>query len=437
MTPQQPESDVLDSLRDHCVPLETTDLDADAAPLCDFADALDDVDVLGLGEATHRTREFAQFKHRLLHHLVADRGLRVIALEAPFSETLALRESVRDGTGSLRERVTDLGLSMYETEEVLACVEWLRAFNDGRPPSECVDVYGVDVQSAAGAASALRDWLTALRARDVAPTPAILDDDLLAALDDAADGVFEGEDVDEDRLRTAECAADALAEWFDSDPSVADAALTRRHLRVLRQACEFARTGLDAGRTEQWGLRDRFMAENVAWIREYTGADSVPVWAHNNHVKTGTLGGDGHPSPTMGDHLADRYGDGYYALGFQFARGTVRAYSPTDVDSDGHAGVVEWDGRTYARTDVRVPEPDADSVPGLFARVDAPALLLDYRSLPDDSPLSSWLADERPHRFVAGVVHPAEDGAFARSHRSLAVFDGAFFAEAATPTTPL
>ncbi|MXR19949.1 erythromycin esterase family protein [Halobacterium bonnevillei] len=328
---------------------------------------------------------------------------------------------------------------MYETEEVLACVEWLRAFNDGRPPSECVDVYGVDVQSAAGAASALRDWLTALRARDDSPSPAILDADLLDALDDAADGVFEGEDVDEDRLRTAERAADALAEWFDSDDSVPETApLARRHLRTLRQACEFARTGREADRTEQWGLRDQFMAENVAWIREHTGADVVAVWAHNNHVKTGRLGGDGHPSLTMGEHLARRFGDGYYALGAQFARGTARAYAPVDPETvEVEDEAVEFDGTTLAMTELDVPAPPADSVPALFSRLDADGALLDYRSLPDDSPLSSWLADERPHRFVAGVVHPDEDDAFARSHRSVAVFDGAFFVEAATPTTPL
>lgn len=427
-TPPEP----LESLRDHHVALETTDPDAEHAPLRAFHDALADVDVVGLGEATHRTREFVHLKHRLVASLADVHGLRALALEAPFSETVALDEYVRDGTGDLRAVVADLGLSIYETEEAVAFFEALRSYNDGLPRTDRIRVYGFDVQSAAGAASALHDWLSD---REAYPQPAeFLDDHLLDTLDRLADGVFEGEDVDADHLRAAERVADALAEWFGAtfdEHTGDDVALARRHRRTLQQACAFARTGIDADRTEQWGLRDAYMAENVAWIREHAPGDRVAVWAHNNHVKTGRLGGDGHPSRTMGDRLAERFGDGYYALGAQFAHGTVRAYAPTDD------GGVAWDGETYAKIDVSVPRPDDGSVPALFSRVDARAILVDYRSLPADSSLRSWLADERPHRFVAGLVHPDEDDAFARSHRSLDVFDGLFFVEEATPTTPL
>lgn len=442
MTSQQPESDVLDSLRDHCVPLETTDPDAGAEPLGEFADALDDVDVLGLGEATHRTREFARFKHRFVRYLVTAHGLRAFALEAPVAETLALHDYVADGTGDLRDALDDVGFQIYQTEEVAALFEWLRAFNESRPPGDRAAVYGFDVQSAAGPARALRDWLGTRRGREHGPLPrdgGFGDDDLLDALDEVADGVVEGENVDENRLQSAERAADALAEWFDSDDSVPETApLARRHLRTLRQACEFARTGLDAGRTEQWGLRDQFMAENVAWIREHTGADFVAVWAHNNHVKTGRLGGDGYPSLTMGEHLSRRFGGGYYALGAQFARGTARAYTPVDPETveaaDDH---VESDGTTLAMTELDVPAPPVGAVPDLFSRLDAHAALLDFRSLPGDSSLRSWLADERPHRYVSGVVDPDEENAFVRPHRALDVFDGAFFVDDVTPTRPL
>ncbi|MFB6270223.1 MAG: erythromycin esterase family protein [Halobacterium sp.] len=443
MTRQRPPTDLLDSLRDHSVALEPTSPDADYGDLRAFDPVFEGVDVVGLGEATHRTREFVHLKGRLVRYLADVHGFGALALEAPFSETVALDAYVREGAGALHECVAALGLSMYETAEALACFESLRAYNEGRPRQERIAVYGIDVQSAAGAAAALREWL--LGDDTDADRPAFRDDRLLDDLDRVADGVFTGEDVDTDRLRAAERVADALAAWFEAerdgdaerdggaerDGSGAAAALARRHVRTLQQACAFARTGVEADRTAQWGLRDEFMAENAAWVRDHAATGGVAVWAHNNHVKTGRLGGDGHPSRTTGDRLAARYGDGYYALGAQFATGSVRAYAPTDGDG------VEYDGATLAMTELSVPEPDGGAVPGLLAEIDAPALLLDYRSLPADSPLRDWLAAERPHRSVAGIVHPDDEDAFSRTHRSLDVFDGVFFVDEATPTTPL
>ncbi|WP_232703133.1 erythromycin esterase family protein [Halobacterium wangiae] len=425
MTRTDAPHDLVDSLRRHCTELETTDPDADSPALRAFDDALGGVDVVGLGEATHRTREFFAFKHRFVRYLVTVHGFRTFALEASFSETVALHDYVVHGRGDLQSILEDIGFQIYETEEMVAFLEWMRSFNEDRPLSGRVAVYGFDVQSAAGAAAALRAFF---RESDGERPP----EGLLRTLDEVADGVFEGEAVDRDRLRAAEHAAEDVADWFEHErEGDADTALARQHLRTFRRACEFARTGEEADRAAQWGLRDRYMAETVDWIRERAPDDRVAVWAHNNHVKTGRLSGDGHPSATMGEHLSRRYGSGYYALGAQFGRGAVRAYAPTDGDG------VEFDGTTLATTELAVPAPEEGSVPELFARLEAPVALLDYRSLSEDSLLRSWLAEQRRHRYVAGVVDPAEDSAICRCHAAADEFDGVFFVRSVGPSTPL
>lgn len=83
-----------DALSAHAVPLATTDplasvLDPDGLDAV-FGDAL----VVGLGEATHGTREFFRLKHRLIRYLVREHGLRVVAMEPNFPETLAIDEYV-------------------------------------------------------------------------------------------------------------------------------------------------------------------------------------------------------------------------------------------------------------------------------------------------------------------------------------------------------
>ncbi|WP_336036006.1 erythromycin esterase family protein [Halobacterium yunchengense] len=411
--------ELVDRLRAISTEFESTDPTVDGAPLPAFDDAVADAAVVGLGEATHRTREFVQCKRRLLRRLVAEHGCRALALEAPYAETVALDDYVRRGDGDLAAVLAALGLSMYAVESFAALVRWLRAFNDGRPPEDRVAVYGVDVQSAAGAAAALRDHVA-----DTGVAP----EGLCEALDAAADGVFEGADVDADCLQTAERAADRLTARFADCDAAAPAA--RRHLWTLRRACEFARLAAE-DRPTQWGFRDECMAAQVAWISDHAGGP-VAVWAHDNHVKRGRMTGPGHPARTMGDRLGERYGDAYYALGGQFSRGAVRAYAPTDGDD---ADVETADG-AYAMTELWVPEPPGTSVPGLFDGLDAPAAVADYRSLADGSPLADWLAPERRHRFVAGVVDPDEDRPFSRQYGALDAFDGAYFVRDATPTEP-
>ena len=66
-------------------------------------------------------------------------------------------------------------------------------------------------------------------------------------------------------------------------------------------------------------VRDREMAENIGWLADtkYPGAKIV-VWAHNFHVSDTTARGR-----SMGSFLAERFGRGYYRLGFAHDRGTV------------------------------------------------------------------------------------------------------------------
>lgn len=425
-----PHDELVDRIRTHASRPGTTDPNADVDEFAAFDPVIEDVDVVGLGEATHRTREFVRFEHLFFRYLVERHGFRLFGLEAPFSETMALHDFVVHGEGTLDAALDQIDFRIYETEEMATLFRWMRSFNEGRPASDRIEVYGFDVQSAAGAAEAL---LSYLEDPSVSPPP----DDVIESLSMVADGVFEGEDVNEERLGKGERVVSSLEDRFEStvddDPDDADPdpSIAKQHWRTLQGACEFARTGLEADRSAQWGLRDRYMAEAVEWMLDHADPNRIAVWAHDNHVKRGRLTGDGHPSKTMGEHLASRYGDGYYALGTQFGRGVVRAWVPTDGE-----GEIEVDGRDLSMTEIPVPQPIEGSIPAVFTDVGAPVVLLDYRSLPDGGLLREWLDEERPHHFVAGVIDPADRRNFYRDYGAARAFDGLAFVRAASPTTP-
>ncbi|MEF8756704.1 MAG: erythromycin esterase family protein [Halobacteriales archaeon] len=422
--------ELVDHIRTHAIWSGTTDPNADVGEFAAFDSVLADVRVIGLGEATHRTREFVRLKHRFFRYLVEHHGVRLFGLEAPFSETMALHDYVVHGHGNLDAILDRIGFRIYETEEMVAFLRWLRDFNERRPPSDRIEVYGFDVQSAVGPAEAL---LSSFDDPSVSPPP----DDVIGSLSSVAKGVFEGEDVNEERLRRAEAVVSTLAGRFESkvdvgsDDANPDPSIAKQHWRTLQRACEFARTGMEADRSEQWGLRDRYMAETVAWILDHADANRIAVWAHDNHVKRGRLTGDGHPSKTMGEHLASRYGDGYHALGGQFGQGTVRAWVPTDGD-----GEIEVDGRDLSMTEIPVPEPIEGAIPAVFSDLGDQVVLLEFRSLPDDGRLGRWLGEERSHHFVAGVVDPDDRRNFYRDYAPVQAFDGLFFVREASPTTP-
>jgi len=79
------------------------------------------VRVVGLGEATHGSREFFTLKHRLIEYLVTERTFTVFALEADQDRCESLDRYVTTGEGDAAEGLHDLGYWTWDTQEMLAC----------------------------------------------------------------------------------------------------------------------------------------------------------------------------------------------------------------------------------------------------------------------------------------------------------------------------
>lgn len=89
--------------------------------------------VVALGEGTVGTGEFVQLKHRIVQYLAAKMGFTTVAIAANMPETRALDDYIQGGRGDPRALLSGLKYWPYETEEMLAFVEWMRAFNEAHP----------------------------------------------------------------------------------------------------------------------------------------------------------------------------------------------------------------------------------------------------------------------------------------------------------------
>ena len=300
-----------------------------AVPLDDLAPLdgiVDGATIVALGEATHGTREYFQLKHRIIRYLIEKRGFTTFALEANVTECRAVDAYIQGGPGDPRELLSNLYFWVWDTEEVLALVEWLRAWNgDRRHPR--VSLVGFDMQT--------KEIAFQSAARFVKLSP----EDTKRSLETRA-AYIEGIATIESRLATTRVVPQEIRDDFE----------------VVRQWLALTGTKTPA---EEHRLRDRFMADNIASRASRPGAGKMIVWAHNMHVEQDY-------EFAMGTYLAQRFATAYVPIGFLFDRGTYNA-SPTGVNL------------TDARRVVGVgPAPEAD-IAASFARTGADLLLVDLR----------------------------------------------------------
>ncbi|MET4927310.1 erythromycin esterase family protein, partial [Streptomyces sp. PSRA5] len=239
---------------------------APTADLQPLKEVLDGVRIVGLGESTHGTREFFQLKHRLLEYLVTELGFTTLAMEASASAGPAVDAYVRGGVGDPAQVLTGLGFWTWRTEEVLDMIEWMRAYNDGRPADEQIRFAGIDPQRSGDSLAVLEAFLTS-----VAP-------DRLPALHSTLGilaNAYPGSRPDPGQKLMHE--AEKLLEYVRGYEDTPAGAVAVRHARILVRAADLVtRNGQhpDPERTVS-AARDRYMAEAVEEILDRSAAPDL------------------------------------------------------------------------------------------------------------------------------------------------------------------
>ncbi|MFB6193458.1 MAG: erythromycin esterase family protein [Halobaculum sp.] len=368
--------------------------------------------VVGLGEATHGSREFVGLRARLTHAICA-RGARAVALEAGAGSVVPLDRWVTRGEGRLADALADLP-RFWRTERFGTFCRRLREVN--RATDEPVRVYGVDVDDPGVLAGVLRERLESFTGSPVSTLDALADDR----------GSLAGRVLDE-RIDRAERAVAAVRDRLPDEERVEDrdraatrdVRLARYCTDALDRTVEWLRAGGATGEFEPtaMGDRDRVMAANTARLADR----GVVYWAHAVHVQRGTF--DNRTAwadqRTAGDHLADRLGGDYRAVGTDFAVGGFRAGTP---DAD-------W---TTTRLTESLPGSVADR---LAETTDVGAAVFDPRGAADDPRVPDAAL---PDRLRAVGLHYDPDGDPQVVEADLAAaFDRVIAFDAVSPTRPL
>lgn len=175
-------------------------------------------------------------------------------------------------------------------------------------------------------------------------------------------------------------AEEGILAWRKIGEDLKAANGNKEELAWVRQNARIVEQALTA-RTDPRS-RDRFMADNVAWLHEQNPDSKIILWAHNGHIAR-------HPG-AMGRYLDEVFPDSMCVIGFSVGKGQYRARELQTPKQWIH----------------ELSEPAPGSIEEVFFDTDLPLFVLDLRAsrtADPDSP-AGWFNAERPHRTIGAVA---------------------------------
>jgi erythromycin esterase len=374
----------------------------DQADLDPLLERIGEARIVCIGEASHGTHDFYEWRAVLTRRLIEERGFDFVGVEGDWPDCYQVHCSVVGaGSAPADPREALLGFErwptwMWANEEVVDFTRWLRSHNETRPVDGRVGFHGLDVYSLWESLRAVLDYLSER-----------YPDQVQAALE--ACRCFEPYAEDPQayaratRFVPTDCELEViqlltdLLERHSSDTAGED----DRDARFAAEQNARAVVGAEAyyramvrGGAESWNVRDTHMADTIDRLMSYygekrsDGAAKGVVWEHNTHV------GDARFTDmrdagmvNVGQLMRERHGESDTVLvGFGTHHGSVVA------------------GSSWGAPAQRMEVPAA-------RRESTEALL--HESLPADSALfvfpdelPAWAVDGRSHRAIGVVYRP-------------------------------
>jgi len=395
-------------LRPFSAPLQPAGLDP-AVAIAPLDRVASFAQVIGLGEATHGSRELNDFRVRLSERLISRDHFRLITIEDSSTRWRRLEPYV---SGVVAE--PPLGAPLQwgwigrrARYELLVAV---RAWNLGHP-GDRVRIVGVDPQDSLDAQRELSAFIAAAYGNAAADAWKPFAREFAEA--DEQTAVFGDSGVSS----AAKAAVSQLLFRLEQDrellagrtPNIANAVMTARD---LAQFADFNGRGDEMSRSRDW-----YMARNVlAAIADDPRHPKALYLGHNAHVAAAR------PS-SSGGLLRGVLGCGYQAIGTTFGAGSFVAQLPNDPTD-----------RLLVST---LPDAAEGSIESSLALV-APGPSLAVWGCGAASSLPAWLREAHPMHWIGGLYTPGSvPSASYRPYVLTQSFDGiAYFPTVAAEAIP-
>lgn len=322
--------------------------------------------IVGVGETTHGSAEFARFRWALLTKLISDCGFNALLLEADMASVAAIDDYVVSGVGDARTALWTTMRWIYTTEGYSEIVENIRAHN--KTAATKVRVFGIDADAPEVAIEQLRNALPDKTYHEILNK---------MSLEGFAERYAEESESEKLVLRSA---LDDLKDDVEALVPTGRRNRARLSLRVLQQVERLA----SADASSKVVVREDFLAGNARWLLEvFAPGTKAMLAAHNGHVVYGDL----YASRSLGSALQEEYGDKYVAMGLYFGRGGFQA--------------VGWGRQPRGLRAFELGASRPDSLEAFLQAGGLAAFFVDLSGAPER--ILTWLKGDLPSREVGSM----------------------------------
>jgi erythromycin esterase len=370
-------------LRKHSVPFESIE---DFSPLID---SIKDKKIVMLGESSHGTSEYYEWRSKISQELIEKHGFSYIAVEGDWP-------SCEHINASIQNRVDENPIEtlanfsrwptwMWANVEVINLMKWMSEWNNG---GHTAGFHGLDVYSLYESIS------------EVKKTVKNTNPELLATINEfyaCFDPYMHNEkDYVKSLFNLPEGCADEVSEVLER---LLEEKFSKKEIyfdviqnaKIVRNSERYYRAMITG--EDSWNVRDHHMMETLERLQEHYGPTAKGiVWAHNTHI------GDYratdmvmHNQINIGGLARKKFGEENVSLiGFATYSGTVIAASA-------------WDGKTEV---MKLPNAEPRSLEALLHGatpfIGSGQFYFQLKDLKDEDLFRDYLG----HRAVGVVYHP-------------------------------
>lgn len=264
--------------------------------------------VVALGENTHGSKEIFQMKHRIIKYLTQEDDFDIFSMEANMPEAYNINEYTIDQKGDPKELIKGMYFWTWRTQEVLDMIEWMKIQNQS---NKKIKFTGFDMQFFEGAMSELNKALGHHKQ---------ITSDL-----NELDGLLKIIKEKEKKARKIIVSDNELERIGKLLNSIRQEINTLNFKKEKRNWLNQNLRIIEQYLKKTYTARDKFMAENLLWIKEQSPKSKIVLWAHNSHVKE--------TETSMGKYLSKELGEEYISIGFTFHKGNYSAYGKNGLST--------------------------------------------------------------------------------------------------------
>lgn len=284
------------------------------------------IQVVGMGETSHGTKEIFQMKHRMLEFLVKEMGFTLFGIEASHVGCRPINDYVLHGKGNSRDALSAQGFWIWNTEEVIEMIEWMHDYNKTVPNTKKIKFIGIDTQTIGldNAYDRINKYLKKTGEHSMLEVD-------VDSLFNSIKSIKDRSDLSKRRQKLY----NLLSYLITNEINLIHISSKQEYYNIILDLKKIIQ-GVEAGdrklgKRSGYNIRDEYIAQTVMETLEKEGSNAkMMLWAHNSHINKDPSSYTNGSQKPLGSALKRYLGDKkYYAIGFATYQGTFQARSYT------------------------------------------------------------------------------------------------------------